>query len=141
MWHMTSLAIPTNVSEPVAELQAELAEFRSTPVMVDLHQWFEAQLNERQVEPNSSLGKAISYMLRHWQALGLFLRELGAPLDNNLVERALTKAILYRRNSLFYKSLNGAEVGDLYMTLIHTCELNGANPLTTLRNCRNTWRR
>ena len=93
------------------------------------------------MEPNSSLGKAISYMLRNGQALGLFLQELGAPLDNNLVERALEKAILHRRNSLFYKTLNGAEVGDLYMTLIHTCELNGANPLTTLRNCRNTWRR
>ena len=99
----------------------------SRPVMNDLHQWLEAQLKEDQVEPNSGLGKAISYMLRHWQALTLFLREPGAPLDNNLCERALKKAILHRKNSLFYKTLNGAEVGDLYMSLIHTCELNGAN--------------
>lgn len=104
----------------------------SKPVMEDLHQWFEAQLKETQVEPNSGLGKAISYMLRHWQALTLFLREPGAPLDNNLVERALKKAILHRRNSLFYKTLNGAEVGDLYMTLIHTCELNDVNPFDYL---------
>jgi Transposase IS66 family len=41
-------------------------------------------------EPNSGLGKAVSYTLPHWQALTLFLREPGAPLDNNLVERALT---------------------------------------------------
>ena len=101
----------------------------SKPVMNDLQQWFEAQLNERKVEPNSGLGKAIGYMLRHWQALTLFLREPGAPLDNNLVERALKKAILHRKNSLFYKTLNGADVGDLYMTLIHTCELNDVNPL------------
>jgi transposase len=99
----------------------------SRPVMNDLHQWLEAQLKENQVEPNSGLGKALSYMLRHWQALTLFLREPGAPLDNNLCERALKKAILHRKNSLFYKTLNGAEVGDLYMSLIHTCELNGAN--------------
>lgn len=51
----------------------------------------------------------------------------GAPLDNNVVERALKKAILHRKNSLFYKTLHGAEVGDLYMSLIHTCELNGVN--------------
>jgi hypothetical protein len=104
----------------------------SKPVMNDLHQWFEAQLNERKVEPNSGLGKAIGYMLRHWQALTLFLREPGAPLDNNLVERALKKAILHRKNSLFYKTLNGADVGDLYMSLIHTCELNDVNPFDYL---------
>ena len=53
-------------------------------------------------------------------------------MDNNLVERGLKKAILHRKNSLFYKTLNGAEVGDLYMTLIHTCELNEVNPFEYL---------
>lgn len=104
----------------------------SRPVMEDLHKWLDAQLKENKVEPNSGLGKAISYMLRHWQGLTLFLREPGAPLDNTLVERALKKAILHRKNSLFYKTLNGAEVGDLYMSLIHTCELNDANPFDYL---------
>jgi transposase len=104
----------------------------SQPVMDELHGWLETQLKEKQAEPNSGLGQAINYMLRHWQALTLFLREPGAPLDNNLVERALKKAILHRKNSLFYKTLNGAEVGDLYMSLIHTCELNAANPFDYL---------
>jgi transposase len=66
-------------------------------------------------------------MLRHWKPLTLFLRSAGAPLDNNVCERALKKAILNRKNSLFYRTLHGAQVGDLYMSLIHTCELNGAN--------------
>jgi hypothetical protein len=48
------------------------------------------------------------------------------------VERALKKAILHRRNSLFYKTENGAEVGDLFMSLIYTCELNGVNPFDYL---------
>jgi len=100
--------------------------------MDELHGWLAAQLKEKKVEPNSGLGKAIGYMLRHWQALTLFLREPGAPLDNNLVERALKKAILHRKNSLFYKTLNGAEVGDLYMSLIHPCERNAANPFDYL---------
>ena len=104
-----------------------LHQQHSQPVMNDLHQWLDTQLKEKKVEPNSGLGKAINYMLGHWQALTLFLREPGAPLDNNLCERALKKAILHRKNSLFYKTLNGAEVGDLYMSLIHTCELNGVN--------------
>jgi len=80
------------------------------------------------VEPNSGLGEAISYLLKHWNPLTLFLRQSGAPLDNNVCERGLKRAILHRKNSLFYKTRKGAQVGDVYMSLIHTCELNGANP-------------
>ena len=104
----------------------------SGPLMEQLQDWLEAQLAEAKTEPNSGLGKAISYLLNHWEALTLFLRESGAPLDNNLCERALKKAILNRKNALFYKSPNGAMVGDLFMSLIHTCELNNVNPFRYL---------
>ena len=100
--------------------------------MKGLHEWMEAQLAEHKTEPNSGLGKAISYLLNHWQKLTLFLRVAGSPIDNNIVERSLKKAILNRRNALFYKTVNGAGVGDLFMSLIHTCELNGANPFDYL---------
>ena len=99
----------------------------SQPILDDLHGWLEAQFAERRVEPNSGLGKAITYLLRHWKALTLFLRQAGAPLDNNLCERALKRAVLHRKNALFYRTLNGAQVGDLFMSLIHTCQLSGAN--------------
>src|SRR5947209_16029872 len=88
----------------------------------------ETQLAGHKTEPNSGLGKAISYLLNHWPKLTPFLVEAGLPLDNNIVERALKKGILNRKNALFYKTLNGARVGGLFMSLIHTCELNGANP-------------
>jgi hypothetical protein len=68
----------------------------SGPVMEQLRSWSNAQLEERKVEPNSGLGQAIPYLLRHWEKLTLFLRVAGAPVDNNLVERALKKAILHR---------------------------------------------
>ena len=104
----------------------------SGPVMEKLKIWCGAQFAERKVEPNFGLGKAISYLLNHWEKLTLFLREPGAPLDNNLVERALKKSILHRKNSLFYKNRNGAQMGDLFMSLIHTCELNHVNPFDYL---------
>ena len=44
----------------------------------------------------------------------------------------LWKRFRSRKNSLFYKTLHGAQVGDLYMSLIHSCELNGANPFDYL---------
>ena len=104
----------------------------SAPLMEELHQWMEAQFAEHKTEPNSGLGKAISYLQRHWTKLTLFLRQPGAPLDNNIAERALKKAILHRKNALFYKTMNGARVGDLFMSLIHTCELNKVNPFDYL---------
>ncbi len=104
----------------------------SAPLMDEMHQWMESQFAEHKTEPNSGLGKAISYLQRHWTKLTLFLRQSGAPLDNNIAERALKKAILHRKNALFYKTKNGARVGDLFMSLIHTCELNKANPFDYL---------
>jgi hypothetical protein len=71
-------------------------------------------------------------MLNHWEALILFLREPGAPLNNNICARALKKDILHRKNALFYKTLIGARVGELFMSLIHTCNLNGVNPIAYL---------
>jgi transposase len=115
-----------------AEDRLHFHQEHSGPVMEKLHTWCEVQFEERKVEPNSGLGQAISYLLKHWEKLTLFLRVAGAPIDNNLVERALKKAILHRKNSLFYKTRNGALMGDLFMSLIHTCELNGVNPFDYL---------
>jgi hypothetical protein len=102
-------------------------QIESGPTMEQLHAWLVRQFDERRVEPNSSLGGAISSMLKHWERLTLFLRVTGAPLDNNLCERALKRAILHRKNALFYKTCHGAHVGDVFMSLIHTCELCGVN--------------
>lgn len=107
----------------------------SGPVMERLREWFDAQFEEKNVEPNSGLGQAIAYMRKHWVKLTLFLRVAGAPLDNNVCERALKKAIMHRKSALFYKTRNGARVGDLFMSLVYTCQLAKANPfdyLTTL---------
>jgi hypothetical protein len=104
----------------------------SDPVMEELKEWCEAQMEEKLVEPNSGLGKAIKYMLKHWKKLTRFLEVPGTPLDNNIAERALKYAILHRKNALFYKTQNGAKVGDLFMSLIHTCQLAGVNPLKYL---------
>jgi len=109
-----------------------LHQTRSKPILDDLHAWLLDQRDQQRVEPNSGLGQAVAYMIKHWKKLTLFLEVAGAPIDNTICERALKKAILHRRNSLFYKTPRGAEVGDLFMSLIHTCELNGVNPLTYL---------
>lgn len=133
--------------DPKARLRHHQAH--SEPVLKELHKWLGAKLDNNEVEPNSGLGKAMKYLLRHWKPLTLFLRQAGAPLDNNVCERALKMTVLHRKNALFYRTLNGAQVGDLFMSLIQTCLLNDVNPFhyltVILRNsdelhsCRTDW--
>ncbi len=109
------------------EKRLQLHQEKSGPLMDKLKVWFQAQFDEKKVEPNSNLGKAIKYMLNHWEPLTLFLRKEDAPLDNNRVERILKLVILGRKNFYFYKTQNGADVGDLFMSIIQTAKLCGAN--------------
>ena len=126
-------------NDAVAEEQGMTAQERlayhqahSGPLMEELEKWLKDQIAERKTEPNSGLGKAISYWKNHWKALTLFLRVPGAPLDNNICERGLKKAILHRKNAMFFKTASGAHVGDIFMSLIHTCELSGVDPFDYL---------
>ena len=100
--------------------------------MARLKHWMLQQFEQRKVEPISPLGAAFSYMLDRWDKMTLFLRRPGAPLDNNLCELSLKKAILHRKNALFYKTTDGADVGDIFMSLIYTAQLAGANPFDYL---------
>jgi transposase len=104
----------------------------SAPIMNELQKRMQTELDEKRVEPNSGLGKAYKYMLKRWDKLTLFLRRAGAPLDNNVCERALKMSIRHRRNSLSYRSERGAEIGDMFMSLIYTAQLRGENPFEYL---------
>jgi transposase len=114
------------------EARLRLHQEQSGPTLQRLHGWLGDQLVQKQAEPNSALGGAIRYLLRHWDRLTLFLRVAGAPLDNNVCERVLKRAILHRKNALFYRTAAGARVGDQLMSLIVTCGLNQANPFEYL---------
>lgn len=114
------------------EERLRVHQARSGPVMEGIKAKANELLDQKRVEPNSDMGKALNYLLDHWEPLTLFLRVAGAPLHNNICERALKMAIRHRNNSLFYKTERGAKVGDLFMTLIETTVLNGENPFEYL---------
>jgi hypothetical protein len=100
--------------------------------MEALKHWLEQQFEERHVEPNSSLGKAFAYLLTHWQTLTRFLQVENAPLDNNIVERALKLVIRQRKNSLFYATDYSASIASMLTSLIATCLQGGVNALEYL---------
>jgi hypothetical protein len=97
-----------------------------------LKAWLDTQGAERLVEPNSALGQAIAYRQNHWAPLTRCLSVVGAPLDNNLVERALKLFIRQRKNSLFSKSEHRASIASVLTSLIATCIYAGVNALEYL---------
>ena len=100
--------------------------------MAGLRAWIEDLVANKRVEPNSGLGGALQYLLKRWKPLTLFLRAVDAPINNNLCERALKQAIRQRRASLFFRSMNGALVGDVYTALIVTTQLHRGDPFRYL---------
>jgi transposase len=104
----------------------------SAPILTTLKTWLEEQTAQRRVEPNSSLGHAITYLLKHWESLTRFLTEPDAPLDNNSAERALKLCIRQRKNSLFYATEHSAYIASVLTSVIATCVQAGVNALEYL---------
>ena len=73
----------------------------SSSLMEDLKTWLKAQLEEKNIKPNSALGGAISYMLKHFKGMTLFLRVPKAPLENNLCEQVLKKQYFTGKTPFF----------------------------------------
>jgi transposase len=104
----------------------------SAPVMASLKTHMASLMDEHRVEPNSELGKSIHYMQTRWREMTQFLEVVGAPIDNNVVERALKIAIRNRKNAMFYKTCYSAHIGGMITSLIYTCDLADENPFDYL---------
>ena len=98
----------------------------STPVMEELKAYLEEQKLE--FEPNSVPGKAIDYILNRWTQLSQFLRQIHAPLDTNIVERALKLVIQVRKSSMFYKTLSSAAFASYVQSVLYSAAQNELNP-------------
>jgi hypothetical protein len=132
-WERSGFMPPVDESQlPDSHLQRFGSDARGPRRLVHMMKFLAAMISRWGLDglpANSVLGKAITYLQRHWEPLTLFLRQPGAPIDNNACERALKKAILHRKNSMFYKTRIGARLGDLFMSIFYTCQLNKINPL------------
>lgn len=101
-------------------------EEKSTPVMEELKAYLEEQ--KLAFEPNSVPGKAIDYILSRWTQLSQFLRQAHAPLDTNIVERALKLVIQVRKSSMFYKTLSSAAFASYVQSALYSAAQNEINP-------------
>lgn len=99
---------------------------KSTPIMEELKCYLEEQKLE--FEPNSIAGKAIDYSLNRFTELSQFLRHAHAPLDTNIVERALKLIIQVRKSAMFYKSLSSAAFASFVQSALYSAAQNEINP-------------
>ena len=125
VYHHESQAVKNELS-PAARL--EWHQKHSESVMEELYDY----LSHVDAEPNSALGGAIQYTLKHWKRLTQFLVREGIPLDNNETERGLKLPIRSRKNSLFYKTEYSAQMSAILISIIQTCHVNEINPLDYL---------
>lgn len=103
---------------------------KSKPVMEAMKKYCQKLLDTKVVEPNDGFGKAIKYLFNHWKELTLFWEHPGVPVCNNISERKIKQAVKNRKNSYFFKTTEGAYLGDVLLSVIETCSANGVNPYT-----------
>ena len=95
----------------------------SQPLMQSLHE--ELQRLGAQAPPKTPLGQAITYALRQWPTLIVFVRDGAQRIDNNHTERTLRPVAIGRKNWLFAGSDDGARRLAILYTLIGSCEQAG----------------
>jgi len=81
----------------------------------------------------SDFGKALKYLLTHWDGLTLFLKDPRINLDNNAAERLLRGPVVGRKNFYGNRSKRGAKTTAILYSLIETAKLNGRDPSAYLR--------
>jgi len=81
-----------------------------------------------EISGQSSLAKAITYTLGHWEGLVAFLDDGRIDVDTNAVERSMRPIGLGRKNALFAGSAAGGRDWAILATLINSAKLNDIDP-------------
>lgn len=104
----------------------------SRPVLERLHAW--ASKTRPRVLPNSALGKALAYLLEHWEGLTRFLDDGRLEIDNNRAENAIRPFAVGRRAWLFSATVEGATASANLYSLVETAKANRLEPYAYLRH-------
>ena len=82
--------------------------------------------------PGEPAGNAVSYIVKNWAAMTVFLERVDVPVDNNASESALRLIAKFRDSSLFVGNDEAGKNLAVLMTLVCTAAAHGLNPETYL---------
>jgi len=118
-----------NLRRQALEHIRQTRQARSSPILAELLAWAKAQ----RALPQSTLRKAIEYMVSNWVDLTCFINEPLAPLSNNAAERTIRGPVVGRKNHYGSKSKRGTEVAAIFYSLVESAKLAGKEPAAYLR--------
>lgn len=96
------------------------------PILKDFHLWLKCEF--KKVPPKSAIGGAITYTLKQWKYITMYLRHGMAEIDTNWVENQIRDIALGKKNWLFIGHQNSGTIHALFYSLVLTCLLNDLNP-------------
>ena len=111
-------------AESIDDLE-KLRSEHSSKIIQEIDHWMSDM--EGHYLDSSSLGKAINYYTQRKKGLHYFLFDKYVPIDNNMAERRQRCPVMGRKNFLHFKSINGADVGAFFYSVIESCKSNGLN--------------
>lgn len=112
-------------AEEIKNLQ-DLRSMKSAQIIKKIDEWMD--LLEGKYLETSLIGKAINYYLERKKGLHEFLYDEYVPIDNNMAERRQRCPVMGRKNFLSFKSINGADIGVFFYSVIESCKSNGIDP-------------
>ncbi len=119
--------------EHLAESFPDLKHLRATKsskIFANIESWVNE--NEGHYLKSTLTGKAINYFYNQKDGLTRFLTNEYIPLDNNAAERRQRCPVMGRKNYQAFRSINGADVGMFFYSMIETCKTNGIDPYAYL---------
>ena len=107
---------------------------RSQPVIDRLHRICQHWERKRRFLPQSAMGKAVHYLLKHWLGLYRYLDDPKLEIDNNLVENAIRPTAVGKKNWLFFGDAQAGDRSAIFYTLVASCQRNGIDPYSYFRD-------
>jgi transposase len=123
-------AIEARIRGHKADERRAVRQAETRPLMEALKARLEAVRNG--LSRQSTLIKAIDYMLERWKGLTAFLDDGRLEPDTNMVERTIRPIGIGKKNSLFSGDEGGGETWAILASLLNTAKLNGVDPETYL---------
>lgn len=124
-------AIEKEIRGTSPEERLAVRQHRAKPLVAALKAFVWAQ--RQRLSRNSHMGKALGYLVNHWDGLSLYLEDGRVEMDNNPVENLIRPLTLSRKNSLFAGHDEGAQSWARLASLIGTCKLNGVEPFAYMK--------
>ena len=109
----------------------ELRQQHAPIILNELHEYLQYKLPK--TPPKSPIGKAISYTLKLWDKLTIYIHHGEMEIDTNLVENSIRPFALGRKNWLFKGNDRGAKSSSIIYSILLTCKANDIEPYAYLK--------